>query len=75
MDHNVSFLLKSTAATFTDSHQVQFQKNLISRFRENLKSVDFEPKILLISHIFLHTKKIPLKFVSAIFKKLEINQI
>ena len=28
---------------FTACHQVQFEKNLINRFREKLKRVDFEP--------------------------------
>ena len=56
LDHNISFLLKSKAATFTGSHQVQFQKNLMSRFRENLKSVDFEPKFYSFLIFFAHKK-------------------
>ena len=66
LDHNISFILKSKAATFTESHQVQFQKNLMSRFRENLKVLILGPNFTHFSH-FLHTKKIPLKFVAATF--------
>ena len=51
----ISFLLKSKAATFTES-QVQFQKNLMSRFRENLKSVDFGPKFYSFLIFFAHKK-------------------
>ena len=55
-DHNASFLLKFKAATFTDSHQEQFQKNLM-RFREKLQQCWFWAQILYITLIFC-TKKI-----------------